>query len=313
MAVTWLDPVILSLDSTLSTWVDVDVSAYVPAGATGVILHLAGASSAPTLGIRKKGSTDARFGKFNTTTTHMWAAIGIDGNRVFQTWRSRTDARIRLVGYTSDEAVFFDNGTEITPSSINTWTDADISAATGSNTALGVIVEIKNTITTSYNFGVRKKGSTDEYYYLIIENGITWAFIGVDELETLQAKVGNLGVKVFVLGYFTKDVVFNTNAADHSLTAKGAYYDLTALPTGATGGFLQVCGPTQTRTYAIRKNGSTETVYGYVSRMCWAAVECDEDGLLEGRIDSTAGKFYLTGYTTAGEESPLGIMFATFI
>lgn len=309
MAVTWLDPVILSLDSTLNTWVDVDVSAYVPAGATGVILHLAGASSAPTLGIRKKGSTDARFGKFNTTTTHMWAAIGIDGNRVFQTWRSRTDASIRLVGYTNDETVIFENGIEKVLDSTVTWTDVDISADTGSNKALGVIVEIKNTVESNQTWGIRKNGSTDEYYYLILANGITWAFIGVDDDEIFELKVSDVGVKAYVVGYFTKDVVFNTNGENISLTKTGAYYDLPALPSGATGGFIQVCGPTLTRYYAIRKNGSTETVYGYVSRMCWAAVECDVDGLLEGRIDNTAGKFYLSGYTLGST----GIFFAAII
>jgi len=317
MAITWLTPSAIAMGNTVNTWIDMDVSASVPAGATGVVLHVRGAaSSVRTFGVRKKGSTDDRTGLIQSNYSNAWTIVGVDNDRVFQITRNANDTYLYLVGYTTDETSIFENSLEKVLGSAATWTDIDISADTGSNKAIGVIVEIKNTTSSSGNWGIRKKGSTDEYYYLIIENGITWAFIGVDDNEVLELKVADVGIKAYVIGYFTKDVVFNTNGTDISLTQTGGYYDLPALPSGATGGFIQVCGPTQTRSYAIRKNGTTQEFYGYVTRMAWAAVECDEDGLLEGRISNTAGRFYLSGYTLGSADpsaDPTGIFFAAII
>ena len=62
MAITFVTPVALTL-STSAAWTDADVSAYVPAGATGVILHLTNIYTSADLpiGLRKNGSTDNRF------------------------------------------------------------------------------------------------------------------------------------------------------------------------------------------------------------------------------------------------------------
>ncbi|MCK9320234.1 hypothetical protein, partial [Methanoculleus sp.] len=66
-----------------------DVSAIVPANATGVILHLYNDNGTTdyTIGFRKNGSTDNRTTLFGAAN-NMWCAIGVDANRIFEIYAS---------------------------------------------------------------------------------------------------------------------------------------------------------------------------------------------------------------------------------
>ncbi|GAI62390.1 unnamed protein product, partial [marine sediment metagenome] len=97
--------------STPSSWEDVDVSSYVPSGATGVILHIVNnhLASGEHVGVRKNGSTDDRHSDF-TPSAHFGAAIGVDTNRVFEAYvESTTNIDIYLIGYTVSGVTFKTN------------------------------------------------------------------------------------------------------------------------------------------------------------------------------------------------------------
>ncbi|MFQ5574661.1 MAG: hypothetical protein ACE5E0_03435, partial [Terriglobia bacterium] len=86
MAVTWLStPKSLTLPAA-SAWNDVDVSADVPAGAEGVILHYYNDEAANNqIGFQKNGSTDQRK-RSVYNNGHMSLCIGVDSNRIFEIW-----------------------------------------------------------------------------------------------------------------------------------------------------------------------------------------------------------------------------------
>lgn len=301
MAITWLTPSDLGITTT-GSWTDVDVSASVPAGATGVILHIVNNSSSDAAsGFRKNGSTDDRYSNVYAGG-HFWAAIGVDSSRIFEAYIGSTDIDFYLVGYFSSDAVFFTNATDKSLSSTSTWTDIDISSDTGTDTALAAIWEVRNGGASNGNYGFRKNGSTDTLTRAIMSasNAHCAAIIGVDESEICEGYAGNTNIDFFLVGYIIANVTMNTNATNLSLSTTGAWTDLSALSSGATGGFINV-NPTGTGTYyyGFRKNGSSEDIYKGLKNHYFAMVECDTSQLIEGKIGNTDIDFYLVGYATA--------------
>ena len=237
---TYIEPSVDVTPATAGAWTSVDVSAMVPAGATGVIVHVIGASGGDRIwGLRKRGSTDDRTEKFYPTD-HVWAMIGVDSGRVFQAFIQNTDMTLRLAGYTTAGVTFFTNAWKKSLSVVNTWTDIDISAHTGADPAIGAIIEIDGNWQKPY--GVRMKGSTDNRIW---DTRHSWAVIGVDSAEVFQAYITALNVDFYLVGYITKGAVFHTNAHDISVTIPGAPYvdiDISTL-TGATATLTAVGAP----------------------------------------------------------------------
>lgn len=297
MGATWLTPVEITPSSI--GWVDVDVSSYVPSGATGVIFHIENTNTTYSYatGWRKNGSTDTLTISLQIKR-HFWAACGVDANRILEIYVGNTTyINVYLVGYFDSSAVFLTNVTNLSLSSTGSWQDIDINVNDG---AIGAILKIIGT-TTSYDFGIRKNGSSDNRTNLFACG--SFGFIGVDENEIFEGYISNANVDFYLQGYIKSDATFNTNATDLSLSSTGSYYDLTALPEGATGGFVEVTNVSGANLYALRKNGSTEDIYQYCVRHYWAAVECDENRIIEGKINSAEVDFFLSGYTTVSVPS----------
>ena len=76
----FVDPPVDVTPGATGSFVDIDVSTSVPAGATGVILHItADAGGARDIGLRKNGSTDSRIRSI-VDTSHSWAMVGVDSS-----------------------------------------------------------------------------------------------------------------------------------------------------------------------------------------------------------------------------------------
>jgi hypothetical protein len=131
-----LTPVDVSPGAT-GAWTDVDVSANVPVGATGVILLMVNTRGfADDIGARKNGSTDDRHDSF---TGHVGAGVGIDANRKFEAYIGTALDIIYLIGYTMTGVTFFTNGVDKSLGGAGAWTDIDCSAEAPS--AIGLIFE----------------------------------------------------------------------------------------------------------------------------------------------------------------------------
>ncbi len=300
-AVGWITPVDIT-PATSGAWVDADVSAYIPTTATGVMLHINNSTAAYAVGFRKNGSTDNRINSLRADE-HMWMAIGVDNNQILELYLDNiTYTKVYLVGYFTDEAVFFTNAVDKSLSVTSTWTDIDISADTGTDTAVGAIFEVIHASNGYRWYDLRKNGSTDNFSSgsndVKSHNG---AIVGVDANEICEGIIENTDVDFYLVGYMTKDVSFNTNATDMSLSTTGAWTDLSALPTGATGAFFNV--PLGADAYGLRQNGSSENIVnGYPHG--WSMVAADSNGLIEGYSTNGLVKFYLVGYTLSGNSAP---------
>jgi hypothetical protein len=300
MAVTWITPVDVSPSNVDFTWVDIDCSSYVPMNSTGVIIHVYNYyDGLAKIGLRKNGSTDSLLPlSYHFNLQQDWRCVGIDNNRIFEFYRTRPQQKIVLVGYTSSDCVFFINAIDKSFAVEDTWTDIDISANTGINTAIGAMFNIINVDTTLTNWGFRKNGSTDIRNSFAYAN--SFAVIGLDSNEICEGYVSELNqLGIYLIGYILSDWAFNTNATDVSLASSGSYIDLAALPVGATGGIIEVQDGSPGQYFALRKNGSSEDIYytpGYYH--AWSMVECDANRVIEGKISSILMNFYLIGYTT---------------
>jgi hypothetical protein len=306
VGITWLEPTDLGLTTT-GAWTDVDVSASVPEGATGVILHIVNSSTTYYRnGVRKNGSSDNR-NMILFSHSHYWTMVGVDADRVFEAYIANVAVDIYLVGYVDADAAFFTNGVNKSLSATAAWTDIDISANTDTNTAIGAIFEVAHSGATSssYAYGLRKNGSTDEHIAQVYGASLVatnaCAIIGVDESEVCEGYIANTAVDFYLLGYFMAGATFNTNGTDLSLTNLDAWEDLSALPAGATGAFIEVNNDSGgAYYYGLRENGSAEAIYERVTRHMWGIVKADANRVIEGEIGNTAIDFFLVGYANSG-------------
>lgn len=309
MGITWIEPVEITPGSTES-WIDVDVSSYVVEGTTGVILHTVRNSSygSGDFRYRKNGSTDDRHAHMDLES-HFWVTCGVDENRILELYiGSSIYIDIYIVGYFDSCAVFITNATDISvPEESDGWIDVDINVDDG---AIGAFVEIYNSGTSP--LGLRKNGSTDNRIDQM-DTKLNFGFVGLDGNEIFEAYYaqwteGSYGSSyyLYLKGYIKSGATFLTNGTELEVSVENSYVDLTQLPSGSTGGFIEVL-PTIFN-YALRKNGSSEDIFYNFFRHCWSSVECDTNRLIEGKVRFLdSGSFYLIGYLTGSTTTSINV------
>ena len=290
---------------TPNSWVDVDVSSYVPEGATGVILQVVSILSNEQYGVRKNGSTDTWMLDDDVAKNgaHAWLMSGLDSDRVFEVYTSDITVVTNLIGYTMDGAYFFTNAIDKSLTSTGSFEEIDISADTGSDTAIGAIFTVSNTDGGSaHAFALNKNGSDDDRYRDIRGGVATVALIGVDANEKAEMKIGNTAIDTYLIGYITRGAYFFTNALDKSETAEGTYeeVDITNDLQGsdtANGAILDNVNDDDTDRYlAVRRKGATYDTYED-TRHNWAITAVDSDNIFEQKIELDTHDLYLVGYT----------------
>ena len=299
MAMAWIEPVLIT-PSTINSWIDVDLSSYVPSNATGVIFHARNTSGSDfALGIRKNGSTDARTQQLGRNT-HCWGVIGVDESKIIELYvGDDVYVRVYLVGYFKWDTFFFTNAIDKSPATTGSWVDIDISSDTGSDTAIAGIFEITGNPSTYYSVGLRKNGSTDARTATIYGHNCFGAIIGVDGSEVCEGYIGDSSVKLYLVGYFESGATLNTNATDISPAAINEWTDLAALPDGSTGALIEIAPTDDTVwAYGLRKNGSSESFNDNVNKHAWGLVECDTSGIIEALIAYSTVKLFLIGYAS---------------
>lgn len=301
MAVFLAAPVTLSISAT-AAFTDVDVSANVPSGATGVLLLVVNTEAANNrIGLRKNGSTDNRT-QFGGFSNHCAAAVGVDANRLFEVFvDDNLTQTLYLIGYTTDDAVFFTNGINKSTGTTAAWVDVDVSGDTGVDTAIGVYVEIQDTTGSGNGWGLRKNGSTDNRVAINNDPRHQWAAIGVDGSEIFEQQIEATSVDLWLLGYQISGASFNTNALDRILATTGGYASLTALPANSIGALYEIWKPgANNRTVALRAAGDTNdpnfTVR--VDSHIFRYSACDGNQTVEGKISATDADFFEIGNYT---------------
>ena len=277
------------LEPALNDWRDVDLSAYIPSNATGVAITVQnGVTTGYNYKMRKPGSTDdlSPYIYFQQIPQY----IGVS-NRVVQLYRTNNNVLFYLTGYFDSEVVFFDNCIDVSLAGASSWTDIDISAHTGANTAIGAIFLYINPTGNNYNMGFRKNGSTDNRVIRCRSAGV---IIGLDANKICEHQVSNTALKTYLVGYVKAGAVFNTNASDVSLGSANTWTALPALAAGASGGLYEVSGSAYN--YGLRPKGWDAPGLIRADRITFDLCGCDSNGIIEGWIANTALDFFNVGY-----------------
>ena len=289
-------------------WQDVDVSAYLPVGATGVIVQYIETvgSSDQDFGLRKKGSTDGFFTDAAKANFQGWMMTGVDSSRTFQVYRSDVSVQIYLLGYTMPGVTFFTNRIDKSAPGAG-LSDVSIAADTGSDTAIGAIFHAQNSSGSSIDYVVRKKGSTDNRFTGLRADNVNVVIIGVDGNETAEQRIATTPLDLYLVGYVTSGAVFFTNAVDKSTGSTGSYQsvDITADvgANAANGAFLEIYNSGNGRRQtALRPGGAGYDYYVEVQHQ-WALVGLDSGDVFEQKIENTEMDVYMVGYSL-GDTGP---------
>lgn len=281
-----------------AAWTDVDVSNYVPDGATGVVVEIDTANNNKATGVRKNGSTDDR----RTDTEHYWAMIGLDDSEIFEVYLEDNTCHIYLRAYTDDNWTYKTDAVDISLGAIGAWTDIDLTASTEDG-AVAAIVEVVNTDVGAWQTNVRKNGSTDNRLPTLNGGYHTFRVIGLDDGEILEGYIQNAAVDFYLIGYVIGGATFDTDATDKSLGVSGAWtnVDCSAEAPDATYLFFEIVDSSDDGV-GFREEGSVDNIItDSNARQAQGITKCDMVQICEAyEQDHTDTDFYLTGYTEYG-------------
>jgi len=195
--------------------------------------------------------------------------------------------------------------TDVSPVSTGSWVDIDVSAHVLAGHTRGVILEIVNSSPgTSYEWGVRKNGSSDTYLDDVYYGSHTYACIGVDSSCVFEARIEHADVEIYLVGYLTdREATFKTNAVLHTIgAATGAWTDVDI--SGDTGAetalfaFLLCWQNSGAMDWGLRRNGSTDNRYAsmYDGYLYGAMVAVDGSEIFEAYQTVAGLKLYLVGW-----------------
>ena len=322
---TW-DFMFEEYSGAIGAWADVNVLGNgVPAGATGVILRLHNTdAAAQNLAVRKNGSTDTRTPQIGTAR-HTGAMVGIDANRIFETYIGSPLAKVYLIGYTTDSTDFLTNSRNKTPAIAGSYqtvsdTDGDIPAG-----ATGVIVEFGASAAAQAG-GVRAPGSTDDFYARHDSGLHFYQVCGVNADGQYEAMVAHAtDTQMWLIGYFMTPVTFETNAISKALAIAGSWQTITysEAPADADGALLMIAGDVANNHYdgGVRKPTSTDSSFGEIRGTTTPAVRTaysffsgmNASRQAEGYVENLAVDHYVSGYAKPAAAAGAGLTWAIWI
>jgi len=290
------------------SYLDIDVTAHVSAGATaGVMLEIINTNAGTNLvwGVRKNGSGDTHENLLRKGG-HTWVAIGIDGNDIFEAYVQSTLVKVYIVGYITDaEGGFLLNAVDKSLGSTGSWLDINISGDTGGDTAICAFFLIRG---SSVYYGLRKNGSSDTRTGQIYpSNSFHGAMMSVDGGEILEANVSSTAVEIWFVGWLTDNMLDWANAKDYQTANTGAWEEVDMsgdIPAGWDGAFCHFHGFSGERLGGIRILGSAFENYRQVTAHAYLWVETDEDRKTEQKIVNTDLDLWLWGYTQQPSPAP---------
>lgn len=287
--------------SGAGAYVDVDVSAHIPAGATAAILHIAVTTSYNiTIALRKNGSAyDKYYAVFKNQ--NLWAMVGLDANRIFEIKVSTVAyATIYLIGYTMTGVVMLDTPVEKAPAGLSAWEDLDCSVECPG--AIGIIFDI--IAGGGYNGGIRPNGSAEVTGIKSVVFYHSWVLSGCDASQIVEVYATDASVKFNIVGYITDGAILKSAYDDVSLGGTGSYIDIdcSAICPNAVFVFvLPIWNGSSTYTYGLRENGQTvgeAAIYKELRELTTAIVPCDASQIIEGKIADLGSDFDVIGYAT---------------
>jgi hypothetical protein len=302
MGVTWLDTPVDISPGTTGSFQNVDISSYVAVGAEIAILKAVNTgASAYQFGYVEDSSVLTRKARISAGVVTM-GFCGIASDRSIDIWIGNAAVDVYLIGYfDSASAVCTESATALSHSLSNaTWGDVDIGV---DNSAIGAIIEVWTDDGANTDLGYRPDGTT---YAPTGSVAYGRCFIVKVTNDIFDCYLEDTAVmSVFLRGYITAGVTFESTPAERTVADVGDWYDLSSnLPAGATGGFYDIVSTDSGQTFGMRADGNTsDTLTAKSAKHNFYATKAALQ-VVEGNISSTAQKFYLVASIDGASSTP---------
>lgn len=188
---------------------------------------------------------------------------------------------------------------DVTPST-GSFLDVDVTANVSAN-ATGVILQVDLGGTSQRTFGLRMNGSTDvSFTNCLDDNHVGCWYVGIDADDIFECYVGAGDITVYLVGYYTDEAFFLTNASTKALGGTGTWtnVDISGDLDGADVSYAAMGymgrSPNES-TYGVRADGSTDGRTGTLDRFTGFFVKTVSD-IFEYYVSNTGNILYLTGY-----------------
>ena len=151
--------------TTGGSWQDIDLTAYVPVGATGAVVEVVNTGVEEGMGGVLRGKEDSRDYMSNPyygavlveVDHHRWQMVKIDSNRLIQGHITSPIIDFKLIGSTiGADPSFFASPTDVTIGTTGSWAAIDLSSQVDSD-ADGAILFITG---DARQYGIREVGSS---------------------------------------------------------------------------------------------------------------------------------------------------------
>jgi hypothetical protein len=213
-------------------WWDIDLSAYVPVGATGAIVEVVNTGVGLAGGV-VRGKEDPRNYMFNPSfgpillepETHQWQIVKVDGNRLIQGYITSTDIQFKLLGYTiGPDPSFFSAPPDITTGSTGSWATANLSSNVDADADGAILLVVGD----AKKYGIREVGSSFSNVDLKLPaKGHTMYLVGLNSSKEFEAYI-ETGVNIYLMGQTKGSVVYYTDDIAATNPATGSWATLDA-------------------------------------------------------------------------------------
>lgn len=285
---------------TATGWASIDVSDKVPENARGLVLLVSAEGGASSYGVAKTALTTTPIADI-ASGLQAYAFTGLL-LRAFSLYRSNTFLKVRLLGYFTDDAVFFDVGLDKTPSATSSgWQVIDCTNDIPYDDANFAIVEILNGDSTngSLAFGLRRQGSTDDRKAVGAIHQFALVSLNARKFEFYTNADSVKKDSLYLVGYVRSGVV-KANGVDVTPGSTGVYVNIDRSAdtdtVNTTGVLVEVynANPVDS-SFALRPNGSIDDFYKK-SAHAFALVGMDQSKIFQGKIAELGEKMYILGY-----------------
>ena len=195
----------ISLGST-GAWTDIDLSAIVPVGTTGVVVEVVNTNSggAHTGILRSKEDdreymSNASFQQIDNGM-HRWQVVKLDSNRKLQGHISSTNVDFKLIGYTigGDPIYFADQPPDITPIALDKWSTVDVSNYVSAD-ATGVILLVTSERNGKAKYRIRTPGGTEQLKDNLNTYANTMYFVGLSPFRFFEARIKEDTTNIYLI------------------------------------------------------------------------------------------------------------------
>lgn len=285
---------------TATGWVNIDVSDKVPENARGLVLLVSAEGGASSYAVAKTALSTTPVADI-ASGLQAYAFTGLLLG-AFSFYRSNTFLKVRLMGYFTDDAVFFDVGVDKSPGATTPgWQVIDCTNDIPYADTDYAIVEIVNGNTTSGSlaFGLRKQGSTDDRKAVGAIHQFALVPLNARKFEFYTNADSVKKDSLYLVGYVRSGVV-KANGVDVTPGSTGAYVNVDRSAdtdtVNATGVLVEVYNANPVNSsFALRPNGSTDDFY-LKSSHAFALVGMDQSKIFQAKIAELNEKLFILGY-----------------